>query len=104
MKTRKKAVMWTGEHGFLDVSNEIQYMALHYLRLSKSTVAFLQHAKPLKGKNQVFYPTPPKTVLPNLKLRDWDLSLSERTSNMLRNLERTQWVTSYQMHYTGKEA
>ncbi len=27
MKTRKKAVMWTGEHGFLDVSNEIQYKA-----------------------------------------------------------------------------
>uniref|UniRef100_A0A8C4H0T1 Chromosome 7 open reading frame 31 n=1 Tax=Dicentrarchus labrax TaxID=13489 RepID=A0A8C4H0T1_DICLA len=77
MKTRKKAVMWPGEQGFLE------------------------HAKPLKGQNQVFYPTPPKTVLPNPKLRDWDLSLSERTSNMLKNLERTQWVTSYQMHYTG---
>ncbi|XP_068591594.1 sperm-associated microtubule inner protein 4 [Cebidichthys violaceus] len=74
MKTRKKAVMWTGEHGFLD---------------------------PLKGENQVFYPTPPKTVLPNPKLRDRDLSLSERTSNMLKNLERTHWVTSYQMHHTG---
>lgn len=23
MKTRKKAVTWSGEHGFLDVSNEI---------------------------------------------------------------------------------
>ncbi|KAM6936716.1 sperm-associated microtubule inner protein 4 [Lycodopsis pacificus] len=77
MKTRKKAVMWTGEHGFLD------------------------HTKPLKGENQVFYPTPPKTVLPNPKLRDRDLSLSERTSNMLKNLERTHWVTSYQMHHTG---
>ncbi|XP_042345492.1 uncharacterized protein C7orf31 homolog [Plectropomus leopardus] len=77
MKTRKKAVMWTGEHGFLD------------------------HTKPLKGDNQVFYPTPPKTVLPNPKLRDWDLSLSERTSNMLKNLERSLWITSYQMHHTG---
>ncbi|XP_031155610.1 uncharacterized protein C7orf31 [Sander lucioperca] len=77
INTRKKAVMWTGEHGFCD------------------------HTKPLKGENQVFYPTPPKTVLPNPKLRDWDLSISERTSNMLKNLERTQWLTSYQMHHTA---
>uniref|UniRef100_A0A7N6C1V0 Uncharacterized protein n=1 Tax=Anabas testudineus TaxID=64144 RepID=A0A7N6C1V0_ANATE len=74
MKARKKAVTWPGEHGFLD---------------------------PLKEKRQVFYPTPPKTVLPNSKLRDWDLTLSHRTSNMLKNLERALWVTSYQMHYTG---
>ncbi|KAK2844472.1 hypothetical protein Q5P01_011131 [Channa striata] len=57
--TRKKAVMWPGEHGFLD------------------------------------------TVLPNAKLRDCDLSLSERTSNILKNLERALWITSYQMDYTG---
>uniref|UniRef100_A0A3B5A5J7 Uncharacterized protein n=1 Tax=Stegastes partitus TaxID=144197 RepID=A0A3B5A5J7_9TELE len=77
VKTKKKAVTWTGEHGFYDVSR--------------------------KYKNQVFYPTPPKTVLPNPKLRDWDFSLSERTSNMLKNLEKSLWVTSYQMHYTGKK-
>ncbi|KAI9536554.1 hypothetical protein NQZ68_032349 [Dissostichus eleginoides] len=40
-------------------------------------------------------------VLPNPKLRTLDLSISERTSNMLKNLERTHWVTSYQMHHTG---
>ncbi|XP_030250452.1 uncharacterized protein C7orf31 homolog [Sparus aurata] len=77
MATRTKAATWNGEHGFLD------------------------QTRPLKGQNQVFYPAPPKTVLPNPKLRAWDLSLSERTSNMLRNLEKTHWVTSYQMHYTG---
>ncbi|KAM7420642.1 hypothetical protein PAMA_015057 [Pampus argenteus] len=76
-RTSKKAVIWTGEHGFLN------------------------HTKPLKGDGQVFYPTPPKTVLPNPKLRDWNFSLSERTSNMLKNLERAHWVTSYKMHYTG---
>nr|XP_020468478.1 uncharacterized protein C7orf31 homolog isoform X2 [Monopterus albus] len=77
MKTRKKAVMWPGEHGFL------------------------KHTNPLKGESQVFYPTPPKMVLPNPKLREWDLSLPEQTSNMLINLERTHWLTSYQMNYTG---
>lgn len=65
--------------------------------------ALHQRPKPLKGERQVFYPAPPKTVLPNPKLRDWDLSLSERTSNMLRNLEKSLWVTSYQMHYTGEK-
>uniref|UniRef100_A0A668TBG2 Uncharacterized protein n=1 Tax=Oreochromis aureus TaxID=47969 RepID=A0A668TBG2_OREAU len=75
LTTRKKAVMWTGEHGFFDVR-----------------------------ESQVFYPTPPKTVLPNPKLRNWDLTLSERTSNILKNLEKTLWVTSYQMQYTGKKS
>ncbi|CAN9514304.1 unnamed protein product [Ophioblennius macclurei] len=77
LRSSRKAVTWPGDHGFLD------------------------HVKPLKGEKQVFYPTPPKMVLPNPKLRDPDLSLSERTSNMLKNLERTFWLTSYQMDYTG---
>ncbi|XP_071325186.1 sperm-associated microtubule inner protein 4 [Trachinotus anak] len=70
----------------------------HYRVISYDN--FLQHTKPLKGENQV-YPTPPKTVLPNPKHPDWDFSSSERTSNMLKSLERTHWVTSYQMHYPG---
>ncbi|XP_028326286.1 uncharacterized protein C7orf31 [Gouania willdenowi] len=77
MKTRKTAIRWTGTHGSLD------------------------HTKPLKGEKQVFYPAPPKIVQPNPKLRDWDLSLSERTCNMLKNMERALWLTSYQMHFTG---
>lgn len=85
------------------------YNFISSLRLSNalndncSDNTLLRHTTPLKRENQVFYPAPPKTVLPNPKLRDWDLSLSERTSNMLKNLERTHWVTSYQMHYTGKD-
>ncbi|KAM8868954.1 sperm-associated microtubule inner protein 4 isoform 1-T3 [Spinachia spinachia] len=77
IKTSKKAVTWTGEHRSLD------------------------QTKPLKGETQVFHHSPPKMVLPNPKTRDWDWSLSERTSNMLKNLERSHWVTSYQMHHTG---
>ncbi|XP_012718009.2 uncharacterized protein C7orf31 [Fundulus heteroclitus] len=76
-KNREMAVSWTGQNGFLD------------------------HPKPTKGEKQIFYPAPPKTVLPNPQLRAWDLSLSERTSNMLRNLERKLWITSYQMDFTG---
>lgn len=58
------------------------------------------------GQNQVSHPTPPKTALPNPKLceRDLSRSLPERTSNMLKNLEKSHWITSYQLQYTGKEA
>ena len=107
MATRTKAVTWTGENGFLDVRDakwiHITVEVIQWTKLTTIFSTLLQQTKPLKGQNQVFYPTPSKTVLPNPKLRAWDLSLSERTSNMLRNLERTHWVTSYQMHYTGKE-
>uniref|UniRef100_A0A667ZX20 Uncharacterized protein n=1 Tax=Myripristis murdjan TaxID=586833 RepID=A0A667ZX20_9TELE len=72
MTTRRKAVMWTGEHGF-----------------------------PVRKKGRVLHPGPPKIVFPNPKLRKWDVSLSERTANMLKNVERTHWLTSYQMDYTG---
>uniref|UniRef100_A0A3B5QDZ1 Uncharacterized protein n=1 Tax=Xiphophorus maculatus TaxID=8083 RepID=A0A3B5QDZ1_XIPMA len=71
-KSRKMDVSWKGENGFLDVR-----------------------------ETKIFYPAPPKTILPNPKLRRWDLSLSERTSNILRNLERKLWITSYQMDFTG---
>ncbi|XP_028983884.3 uncharacterized protein C7orf31 isoform X2 [Betta splendens] len=72
MKARK-SVRWPEEHVFLDPTE----------------------------RRQVFYPTPPKAVLPNAALRDWELSLPERTGNMLKNLERALWLTSYQTHYTG---
>ncbi|XP_020326046.1 uncharacterized protein spmip4 isoform X4 [Oncorhynchus kisutch] len=79
MTTRKKTISWPGQHGFLD------------------------HPKPVKGEaqTQVFYPKSQKTVFPNPTLRDWDVTLSERTANMLRNVEKSHWVTSYQLHYTG---
>ncbi|KAM9722844.1 sperm-associated microtubule inner protein 4 [Menidia menidia] len=77
LKTRKKAVIGTRENGILD------------------------QTKPVKEEDQGFYPTPSKIIHPNPRLRDWNLTLSERTSNMLKNLERTQWITSYQMQYSG---
>ncbi|KAM9782510.1 sperm-associated microtubule inner protein 4 [Neosynchiropus ocellatus] len=74
---RDDALTWPGDRGFWD------------------------YAKPMREESQVWYPTPPKTVLPNPKLRDWEGTLSERTGNMLKNLEKALWITSYQMHYTG---
>ncbi|KAA0703030.1 hypothetical protein E1301_Tti010862 [Triplophysa tibetana] len=56
---------------------------------------------PLKGDAQVLYPKPVKTVYPNASLRNWNTPLSERNVHMLRNLEKAQWLTTYQLNYTG---
>ncbi|XP_028836878.1 uncharacterized protein C7orf31 homolog isoform X2 [Denticeps clupeoides] len=77
METERKGMSWPGQHGFLD------------------------YPKPTNGVSQGFYPKPPKTVCPNCSLRDWGSTLSKRTANILCNLEKLQWVTSYQMHFTG---
>lgn len=60
----------------------------------------------LDGHKQFSHPNPPKTAFPNAKLCEPDLSrsLPERMSNMLNNLEKSRWTTSYQLQYTGKEA
>ncbi|KAI4887866.1 hypothetical protein NFI96_015085, partial [Prochilodus magdalenae] len=76
MATRRNVTTWPGQNGF-------------------------HHIKPVEGETQVFYPKPPKTLCPNMTLRDWKTTLSERTANMLHNLEKTQWLTSYQLDYTG---
>ncbi|XP_036434041.1 uncharacterized protein C7orf31 [Colossoma macropomum] len=77
MATQRNVTTWPGQNGFQN------------------------HTKPVKGEMQVFYPKAPKTLCPNMTLRDWKTTLSERTANMLRNLEKIQWLTSYQLHYTG---
>lgn len=66
----------------------------------------LRHTQQSEGQKQVFHPTPPKAAFPNPKLYDWDLSpsLSERSCNMLKNLERSRWITSYQLQHAGKDA
>lgn len=54
-----------------------------------------------RGEKRGSRSAPPKTAFPNPKLAR---SYPERTSNMLKNLERSHWITSYQLQYTGKEA
>lgn len=102
-KTSKSAVIDLGEYGSFPVSK------CSYHPWSSKTfvlVTFYSITQQPEGPKQVFHPTPPKTVFPNPKLYDWHSSpsLSERTCNMLRNLERSRWVTSYQQQHTGKAA
>lgn len=57
------------------------------------------------GRKRVSHRTP-ALAFPNPGLceRDLSRSLPERMSNMLKNLEESQWITSYQLQYTGEEA
>ncbi|XP_076827478.1 sperm-associated microtubule inner protein 4 [Brachyhypopomus gauderio] len=77
MATRRNVPTWPGQNGFQN------------------------YTKPVKGETQMFYPKPTKTLCPNLSLRSWSSTLSERTANVLRNLEKAQWLSTYQLHYTG---
>ncbi|CAG5126260.1 unnamed protein product, partial [Candidula unifasciata] len=61
---------------------------------------FDQQSK-IHGNRQQYYPAPPKKITPNLQSRPEELSVSERTQNVLRNIERSHWIPTYQLDYTG---
>ncbi|XP_061676644.1 uncharacterized protein LOC133501144 [Syngnathoides biaculeatus] len=60
---------------------------------------FLDRPKPARGVRHALYAAPTRAVLPKPKPCDGDLTASERTSNILRNMDKMHWITSYQMHY-----
>lgn len=62
---------------------------------------FYQLMKTPTSGQQPYYPSPPKIVHPNLRLRDESQRLELRSVNCLRNVEREQWKTIYQYNYTG---
>uniref|UniRef100_A0A8C4YK85 Sperm microtubule inner protein 4 n=1 Tax=Gopherus evgoodei TaxID=1825980 RepID=A0A8C4YK85_9SAUR len=64
-------------------------------------ILFLQFPKFVEGSNQIYYPKPPKTVAPNTTCNPLEPNLSPRTTNMLRNVERAQWITTYNHDFTG---
>ncbi|XP_064594859.1 uncharacterized protein LOC135461614 [Liolophura sinensis] len=75
-ESEKRPLVWLGEDGF------DQLVKTH-------------------GGRQSYYPYPPKLVAPNLQDRPVEMKISERTANTLRNVERSQWQTSYDLAHTG---
>ncbi|XP_012939700.1 uncharacterized protein LOC101853704 [Aplysia californica] len=61
---------------------------------------FDQQSK-IHGNRQQFYPIPPKQTAPNLQDRPLDQQLSDKSQNVLRNIERNQWIPSQKLDYTG---
>ncbi|XP_078391819.1 sperm-associated microtubule inner protein 4 [Cetorhinus maximus] len=59
------------------------------------------YPKLVKEHKQVFYPTPPKLIAPNMSERTIENAVSERTANMLKNIEKSHWLTTYKKEFTG---
>ncbi|CAL1541724.1 unnamed protein product [Lymnaea stagnalis] len=72
----KEALYWQGEH-------------------------FFDQQSKMHGGRPQYYPTPIKTINPNLQHRPPELQISERSQNTLRNIERNQWMTTQKLDYTG---
>ncbi|XP_041102708.1 uncharacterized protein C7orf31 [Polyodon spathula] len=126
--SNKKGLIWPGQYGYYDLPMLCFGLAIQFFVLFcffnycgvitvviplkmqnyviKSTFLNLclifQFPKSAEGLKQVYYPKPPKTVAPNASLRSWETTLPEKTVNMLKNLERSQWLTSYKLNYTGR--
>ncbi|XP_071943557.1 uncharacterized protein [Antedon mediterranea] len=82
---------------------EIQHLPPDSLKraLSWPGDTFFQQRKTPHSGQQQFYPVPPKAVLPNHAPRQLDYTINPKTANALRNVERSQWVTTYSKQYTG---
>eukprot|EP00062_Callorhinchus_milii_P015139 gi/632965069/ref/XP_007898708.1/ PREDICTED: uncharacterized protein C7orf31 homolog isoform X2 [Callorhinchus milii] len=75
--SQQKGLHWPGEYGFY-----------HY-------------PKSAPGYSQMYYPTPPKAIAPNNLLRPMEVTVTERTANILKNIEKAQWLSTYMRDYTG---
>uniref|UniRef100_A0A803XRC9 Sperm microtubule inner protein 4 n=1 Tax=Meleagris gallopavo TaxID=9103 RepID=A0A803XRC9_MELGA len=64
--------------------------------------ACLQLPKFSEEKDQIYYPNPSKIVAPNSTFRELEHKVSSRTSNILQNIERAQWITTYNRNFTGR--
>ncbi|CAH1774615.1 unnamed protein product [Owenia fusiformis] len=62
---------------------------------------FFQNVKGPEKSQQQLFPSPPKTVIPNLEKRPVDQQVTPKTANALRNIERNQWQTTYDLNHTG---
>ena len=60
-----------------------------------------------EGGQQIYYPIAPKTLVPNLQARNdgqciaGNMKVHDVTANALRNVERNQWKTTYDLNHTG---
>ncbi|EMP24601.1 Putative protein C7orf31, partial [Chelonia mydas] len=85
-------------HEVINISSDSQKEALHW----PGQHAYFHFPKFVEGSSQIYYPKPPKTVAPNATCNPLEPNLSSRTTNMLRNVERAQWITTYNHDFTGR--
>uniref|UniRef100_A0A8C3T6M6 Chromosome 7 open reading frame 31 n=1 Tax=Chelydra serpentina TaxID=8475 RepID=A0A8C3T6M6_CHESE len=84
-------------HEVINIPSDSQKEALHW----PGQHTYFHFPKFVEGSSQIYYPKPPKTVAPNATCNPLEPNLSPRTTNMLRNVERAQWITTYNHDFTG---
>ncbi|XP_048378387.1 uncharacterized protein C7orf31 [Stegostoma tigrinum] len=62
---------------------------------------FTHYPKSEKDRKQAIYPTPPKLIAPNKTESILEHAVSERTANILKNIEKSHWLSSYKRDFTG---
>uniref|UniRef100_UPI00398F5017 sperm-associated microtubule inner protein 4 n=1 Tax=Pristiophorus japonicus TaxID=55135 RepID=UPI00398F5017 len=62
---------------------------------------YFQYPKSATEQNQILYPIPPKAVAPNRSERCIENALSETTTNILKNIEKSHWLNTYKRDFTG---
>ncbi|XP_068094757.1 sperm-associated microtubule inner protein 4 [Hyperolius riggenbachi] len=76
--SQKEALTWPGQQGYYHMPK------FHY------------------EKDQIYYPSPPKTVAPNPLYKSYEETPSDRTTNLQRNLIKSQWLTTYNRSFTDR--
>ncbi|XP_072431205.1 sperm-associated microtubule inner protein 4 [Chiloscyllium punctatum] len=62
---------------------------------------FTQHPKTEKDRKAPIYPTPPKLIAPNKSEPILEHAVSERTAKILKNIDKSHWLSSYKRDFTG---
>ncbi|XP_032903719.1 uncharacterized protein C7orf31 homolog [Amblyraja radiata] len=76
--THGKGLQWPGQEGYF-----------HYPKSGTERV-------------QTFYPIPPKSIAPNRPERSVAHAVSERTANILKNIEKSHWQSRHKRDFTGQ--
>nr|XP_027306764.2 uncharacterized protein C7orf31 homolog [Anas platyrhynchos] len=85
-------------HEVVSIPPDSLKKALHW----PGQYTYFQLPKFAEEKGQIYYPNPPKMVAPNSTFKELEHNLSPRTTNMLRNTERAQGITTYSRNFTGR--
>ncbi|XP_078284388.1 sperm-associated microtubule inner protein 4 [Rhinoraja longicauda] len=76
--TQAKGLQWPGQEGYF------------------------QYPKSSTERMQTFYPTPPKSIAPNRSESSIAHAVSERTANILKNIEKSHWQSKHKRDFTGQ--
>lgn len=85
-------------HEVIAIPSDSQKMALTW----PGQQGYYHFPKFYHENDQIYYPSPPKTVAPNPLYKTYEETPSERTINLQRNAIKSQWLTTYNRSFTDR--